>query len=374
MKAPRAGASSSLPSRTRTKDEMIGIARGFYDMGIELLATSGTCKALNEAGIPARWVARVSEAHPNILDNDRLRYRGSGHQYPHPRPPPRPDGFKIRRSTVEHSVACITAIDTARAMLTVRTRAGPLSCAPSTSLKSEGRKPPCVCTAFALISGSACWWPIWCPLGTGAAASALSAATYDGYAEVHSAAPGQAGSPCRARGSPGTGIAELLELDTFTVLSQGIAYRNEGAGYFEGSYLYNLALPSGERVAARIHTESVQDGRTSHPAGCPPGGPGDLGRPGGGPRLPGADHLRLSPGPHRLLRGHGRRSGTLQSGGADGKSCYSGSIGLPFWSASHCSMPWAPAAGFSRFLSLVREGKAGGIRPGQPGTFSSPFV
>ena len=34
---------------------MIGIARGFYDMGIELLATSGTCKALNEAGIPGRW-------------------------------------------------------------------------------------------------------------------------------------------------------------------------------------------------------------------------------------------------------------------------------------------------------------------------------
>ena len=30
------------------------------------------------------------------------------------------DGFKIRRSTVEHSVACVTAIDTARAMLTVR--------------------------------------------------------------------------------------------------------------------------------------------------------------------------------------------------------------------------------------------------------------
>ena len=30
------------------------------------------------------------------------------------------DGFKIRRSAVEHSVACVTAIDTARAVLTVR--------------------------------------------------------------------------------------------------------------------------------------------------------------------------------------------------------------------------------------------------------------
>ena len=30
------------------------------------------------------------------------------------------DGFKIRRAAVEHSVACVTAIDTARALLTVR--------------------------------------------------------------------------------------------------------------------------------------------------------------------------------------------------------------------------------------------------------------
>jgi carbamoyl-phosphate synthase large subunit len=30
------------------------------------------------------------------------------------------DGFKIRRCAVEHSVPCVTAVDTAQAMLTVR--------------------------------------------------------------------------------------------------------------------------------------------------------------------------------------------------------------------------------------------------------------
>jgi len=30
------------------------------------------------------------------------------------------DGFKIRRSAVEHSVGCVTSVDTARALLTVR--------------------------------------------------------------------------------------------------------------------------------------------------------------------------------------------------------------------------------------------------------------
>ena len=55
-------------------------------------------------------------------------------------------------------------------------------------------------------------------------------------------------------------LADLLELDTFTILSEGIAYRNEGAGFYQGRYLYNLALPSGERVAAQINLENVQTG------------------------------------------------------------------------------------------------------------------
>ena len=122
MKAPKKGGRIIVTVKDEDKDEMIGIARGFYDMGIELLATSGTCKALNEAGIPARWVARVSEAHPNILDmiasgTVDLVINTPTHGRRHDT-----DGFKIRRSTVEHSVACITAIDTARAMLTVRTQ------------------------------------------------------------------------------------------------------------------------------------------------------------------------------------------------------------------------------------------------------------
>ena len=47
---------------------MIGIARGFEEMGIEIYATSGTCDALTAAGIECKRVNRVSQAHPNILD------------------------------------------------------------------------------------------------------------------------------------------------------------------------------------------------------------------------------------------------------------------------------------------------------------------
>uniref|UniRef100_UPI00262C1A72 carbamoyl-phosphate synthase large subunit n=1 Tax=uncultured Flavonifractor sp. TaxID=1193534 RepID=UPI00262C1A72 len=122
MKVPKSGGRIIVTVKDEDKGELLGIAQGFADMGIEILATSGTCDALNAAGIPARKVARVSEAHPNILDMIasgtvdlviNTPTRGRRHDT---------DGFKIRRSAVEHSVACITAIDTARAMLTVRTQ------------------------------------------------------------------------------------------------------------------------------------------------------------------------------------------------------------------------------------------------------------
>ena len=125
MKAPKKGGRIIITVKDEDKGEIIGIAQGFADMGIEILATSGTCEALNAVGIPARKVARVSEAHPNILDMIasgtvdlviNTPTRGRRHDT---------DGFKIRRSTVEHSVACITAIDTARAMLTIRTQGRP---------------------------------------------------------------------------------------------------------------------------------------------------------------------------------------------------------------------------------------------------------
>ena len=120
MKAPKKGGRIILTVKDEDKQEIISIARGFEEMGVELFATSGTCDALNEAGISCKRVNRVSQAHPNILDMIasgtvdliiNTPTKGRKHDT---------DGFKIRRSAVEHSVACVTAIDTARALLTVR--------------------------------------------------------------------------------------------------------------------------------------------------------------------------------------------------------------------------------------------------------------
>ena len=120
MKVPKKGGRIIITVKDEDKGEIIGIARGFEEMGIELYATSGTAAALNAAGVACKQVARVSEGHPNIIDMIasgtvdlviNTPTKGRRHDT---------DGFKIRRSTVEHSVGCVTAIDTARAMLTVR--------------------------------------------------------------------------------------------------------------------------------------------------------------------------------------------------------------------------------------------------------------
>ena len=120
LKVPKRGSRVIVTVKDEDKAEMVGIARGFEEMGIEIFATSGTCDALTEAGIACKRVNRVSQSHPNILDMiasgtvDMIintPTKGRKHDS---------DGFKIRRSAVEHSVTCVTAIDTARAVLTVR--------------------------------------------------------------------------------------------------------------------------------------------------------------------------------------------------------------------------------------------------------------
>ncbi len=120
LKVPKRGSRIIITVKDEDKQEMVGIARGFVEMGIEIYATSGTCDTLTEAGIPCKRVNRVSQAHPNILDMIQSGTVDMIINTPTKGRKQDSDGFKIRRSAVEHSVACVTAIDTARAVLTVR--------------------------------------------------------------------------------------------------------------------------------------------------------------------------------------------------------------------------------------------------------------
>jgi carbamoyl-phosphate synthase large subunit len=120
MKAPKRGGRVIITVKDEDKQEIIGIAKELESMEIEILATEGTYNTLTEAGIAAKKVNRISEAHPNIMDMIQsgsvdliINTPTKGHKH-------NTDGFKIRRAAVEHSVPCVTALDTAHAMVTIR--------------------------------------------------------------------------------------------------------------------------------------------------------------------------------------------------------------------------------------------------------------
>jgi len=61
--------------RDRDKEGAVAIARRLHDRGFEILATLGTAKALEAAGIPCRRALKVREGRPHIVDmikNDEI--------------------------------------------------------------------------------------------------------------------------------------------------------------------------------------------------------------------------------------------------------------------------------------------------------------
>ncbi|GGJ43545.1 carbamoyl-phosphate synthase large subunit [Virgibacillus salexigens] len=118
IKLPQEGA-VLLTVADKDKEEMLGNAARFHQLGFQLYATEGTAAYIRDAGIPVTKVEKIGAAEPNVLsiiENGDVQYvintLTSGQQ-------PRSDGFRIRRESVEHGIACLTNLDTANAILNV---------------------------------------------------------------------------------------------------------------------------------------------------------------------------------------------------------------------------------------------------------------
>lgn len=112
----RKGGGVLITVRDSDKKEILYVAEKFARLGFCIYATSGTAAYLNTNGIKAEAVRRVSEDAPNImdlLDSGKIDYVISTSS--HGRTPQR-DSVRIRRKTVERSICCLTAIDTANAV------------------------------------------------------------------------------------------------------------------------------------------------------------------------------------------------------------------------------------------------------------------
>ena len=98
----------------QAKEMMVGLARRLVAMGFELIATSGTARALTEAGIAVEVVKKLQEGHPNLIDSlidGRVQLifntpRGKG---------ARTDEGRIRAASVQYGVPCITTLPAAEA-------------------------------------------------------------------------------------------------------------------------------------------------------------------------------------------------------------------------------------------------------------------
>jgi len=115
MKIPPTGAIIATVA-DKDKEEAIEILSGFYKLGYKIVATGGTAKALEEAGLHVTRVNKLSEGSPNILD---LIRNGEAHFVVNTLTKgktPERDGFRIRREAVENGVVCMTSLDTVRAL------------------------------------------------------------------------------------------------------------------------------------------------------------------------------------------------------------------------------------------------------------------
>ena len=96
------------------KQEIIPIASRFAQLGFKIYATSGTALELHTNYVAANVLRRISEANPNIGDYIKARKINMIINTPTKGRIQERDGFKIRRMAVEHSIPCITSVDTAK--------------------------------------------------------------------------------------------------------------------------------------------------------------------------------------------------------------------------------------------------------------------
>ena len=98
--------------------ELPALAKRFYDLGYTLYGTSGNADTIERSGIPVIHVAKVHEDHNNniitLLDSGKIAYvvstSAKGRN-------PDSESVKFRRHAVERDIECLTALDTATALV-----------------------------------------------------------------------------------------------------------------------------------------------------------------------------------------------------------------------------------------------------------------
>ncbi len=98
------------------KEESVGVAKRFEALGYTIYATRSTAKYLQEHGVNARRVNKISQESPNVLDLILGHKIDLVIDTPTQGRDKSRDGFLIRRNAIETGVHCLTSMDTANAL------------------------------------------------------------------------------------------------------------------------------------------------------------------------------------------------------------------------------------------------------------------
>jgi carbamoyl-phosphate synthase large subunit len=125
IRLPGTGARILASIADESKEESVAVLRRYSALGHTLVATPGTHLLLEAAGIASERINKIADGSPHVLDLigsravDLVINDAQG-------PREISDAYKIRRAAVEASIACLTSLDTARALAeALASNAGP---------------------------------------------------------------------------------------------------------------------------------------------------------------------------------------------------------------------------------------------------------
>ncbi len=125
VRLPGSGGRILVSIADEEKEDAVAVLRAYAALGHTLVATPGTRSVLESAGIATEAVNKIADGSPHVLDLiasrtvDLVINDAKG-------PREISDDYKIRRAAVEANVACLTSLDTARALAeALASKAGP---------------------------------------------------------------------------------------------------------------------------------------------------------------------------------------------------------------------------------------------------------
>ena len=98
------------------KPRAVKIAQQLHELGYTVMATAGTAREIQDAGVPVRLVKKIIEGQPNLIDHmkndevDLILNTPSGKGA-------RTDEGTIRAASVQHGIPCVTTIQAAEAVV-----------------------------------------------------------------------------------------------------------------------------------------------------------------------------------------------------------------------------------------------------------------